>query len=107
MKFLARLRALERRFAITPGLKVPKVITEYVACGERDPDGHLGPPPEPTFGCVDNPNAERVQRNPGESVEEFSRRLLALATKKGKVPPQVFLFPPGDPPKAKSANLPN
>jgi hypothetical protein len=100
MSFRSRLRALQARFHITPGLPVPVIISEYVAVGPRDSDGVLGPPPEPVSGCVDNPDGERLFRNPGESVKKFTSCLISRATKKGRVPPHVFLFPPEDPPAA-------
>ena len=98
-KFRARLRALEETLGIK-ALPVPVLIVEYVACGERDPNGRLGPPPEPTSGCVDDEDRKRIDRKPGETVDAFKDRLVSLASKIGRVPPQVFLFSPEDPPDA-------
>jgi hypothetical protein len=98
MSFRSRLRALQARFHITPGLPVPAMVKQYVAVGARDSDGVLGPPPEPVSGCVDTPNGERIFRNPDESLKKFTSRLLSRAIKKGRTPPHVFLFPPDDPP---------
>jgi hypothetical protein len=99
MSFRSRLRALQARFHITPGLPVPNIVTEYVAPGPHDSQGTLlGPGPGPVSGCVDNSKGERILRNPGETVNKFTTRLLSLATKKGRVPPHVFLFPPDVPP---------
>src|SRR4029077_13536420 len=98
MKFRARLRALRERFGIT-GLPVPILITEYVTPGERH-EGNLGPPPEPVSGCVDTHNGERIARNPGETVDEFTNRFVSLASRNGRIPPQVWLFSTEDPPAA-------
>ena len=102
MKLRARLKMLEKLF----GLWKPKppeqvdLVTEYVTCGKRDADDQLERPPEAVSGCVDHPDAERINRNPGESVEAFTSRLQALPGRKEKLPREIYLFGPENPPAA-------
>jgi hypothetical protein len=96
MRLRARLKMLEKLFGIwKPKDLLPLVlISEYVSA---DADGNIL---EPNSGAVDSHDGERHFRLPGESVKEFTSRLVALSSQKAGSPRQVFLFAPDIPPVA-------
>jgi len=100
MRLRARVKKLERVFGI--GRKrdlLPLIlISEYVK-GERDSDGNVTRILEPASGSVDS-QGKRYFRLPGESVEQFKDRLIALSSPKDGSPRQISLYPPDAPPAA-------
>jgi hypothetical protein len=84
MKFRGRLRALEQRFGITPELPQPILFRIYESF------------PEAVSGCVDS--GERIERLPGEMLDQFKERLMSLPHKEPGCVHRIFLFPPDQPP---------
>ena len=89
LKFKERLRALEQRLGLTPGLPQPIIFISFEA------EGLL----EPVSGSVDDVSEERIERLPSETLEQFKNRLVSLPHRETKFAREIFLFPPDPPDK--------
>jgi hypothetical protein len=87
-KFRRRLRKLEELLGIKLGLPQPIMFVSYEVPGL----------PEAVSGAIDDQDSGRIERKPGESLEEFKERLVSLPHKPAKFARTIYLFPPLDRP---------
>ena len=81
MKWRARLRALQEKFGITPGLKPPNIDVVYES-RELDADGaQNGAWLEPRFAQLDDHTGPIIERRANETLEQFKTRVGKLPRK--------------------------
>jgi hypothetical protein len=88
-KFKERLRAVQERLGIKPGLVPPIIFDTWVS---RNPDGSIAESIEASI--EDGP---RIPRDPGETLEQFKTRLIAMLPHESVPSTRVIeLFGPPD-----------
>jgi hypothetical protein len=90
MSLKQRVRNLEKRFCVSK--PTPPIIFRVVKAGARDRLGQLIHPSEPDDSVRCTCNGNDYDRLPGETVEDFTDRVLSLQPKEdGKLTILVLL----------------
>ena len=83
----SRIKSLRAKLGLLrPKYPLPDSIITFV---ESDGNGHPGPDREIIYATIDSPHGPRFDRRPGETVKNFTARVVALLERH---PSLVFLY---------------
>jgi hypothetical protein len=98
--FRARLKALQEKLGIDPGLEPPNFDVIYEARELDDEGAQRGAWLEPRFAQLDSHTGPIIERGPDESLEEFKSRVGKLPRKCRPSIRSFFHDRPENPPAA-------